>query len=399
MLKSQKLQLAMSEKRRAINEMSGSEEYKVEELDVLNKEYMDLEVQYSSALISESDEQAQTPTDDLDAEGKEVRGLEQRINMANYMSAVVEESALVGAEAEYEAATELSGVGIQVPWAALLSPKERAEMYAVTAAPSTADVNANEVLGRVFGDGAGAYLGVRMPGVPVGASNYPVLSAGVAPANAADSGAANQTAATLTANVLDPIRLTAEYLIRLVDVYKFRQMEEALRNDLAGAMREAMDAQIVAGNGTAPNVSGFVTELTDPDNPTAVAAFADYASARAQQVDGKYAQSEDDVRILVGAATYAHAAGIYQSGSGVSAISRMNPRVSPHIPAASSDIQKAIASRSMGRAVAPMWPSIALIRDVSSGASKGEIRITAIALWNFKVLDESGFAQLEFKLA
>ena len=124
--------------------------------------------------------------------------------------------------------------------------------------------------------------------MPVGSSNYPVLSAGVSPANAAGSGAANQTAATLTANVLDPTRLTAEYLIRYEDLNKFRMMEEALRNDLQGAMTEAADAQIIAGDGTSPNVSGFGNALTAPDNPSAVADFAAYASTRAKQVDGRY---------------------------------------------------------------------------------------------------------------
>ena len=75
------------------------------------------------------------------------------------------------------------------------------------------------------------------------------------------------------------------------------------------------------------------------------------------------------------------------------------PKVSPHIAAAESNIQAAYACRSMNRAVAPMWPSISLIRDSVSGSSKGEIKITAIALWNFKFLDTSGYASLKYKIA
>ena len=379
--------------------MSQSEEYKVEELDALNKEYMDLEVQYSSVLISESEELNQTPTDDLDAEGKEVRGLEQRLSIANYISAAVEGTEIDGAEAEYQAANGIAGVGVQVPWAALLDPRDRVEMYAATTSPATADVHTAEVLGRVFASGAAQYLGVRMPGVPVGSSNYPVLSGGVVPANVDDGVAANQTASTIVANVLDPVRLTAEYLLRYEDSYKFKMMEEALRNDLSGAMTEAMDKAIIAGDGTDPNVSGLLAALTDATTPTDTADFAAYASARAGLVDGRYAQSEDDVRVVVGAATYKHAAGIYQTGSGVSAISRLSPMVSPHIPAPDSNVQKAITSRSTGRAVAPLWPTIALIRDTVSGSANGQIRLTALALWNFKVLDTSGYSELAFKLA
>ena len=109
--------------------------------------------------------------------------------------------------------------------------------------------------------------------------------------------------------------------------------------------------------------------------------------------------SEDDVRIVVGAATYKHAAAVFQSGSGASALDRLRARVSAHVTAPASNIQKAIASRSLGRAVAPMWPAISLIRDIYTGASKGEIVITATAMWNFKILDASGFSLQEFKLA
>ena len=399
MLASQKLQLEMSDKRKEINAMSASEEFEIDALDGLNKGYLALETRYASAVIDEAAEQDATATDDLDAQGKETRGLEERVAVPNYLIAALNDNPLGGAEAELQSALGIEGVGTQVPWVALLSPEQRIEMRAATGAPADSDVIVANVLGRVFAGGAGAYLGVSYPAVPVGAANYPVLSAGVSPANAAKSAAANQTAATLTANVLNPLRLTAEYVVRYEDLNQLRMMEEALRADLQGAMMESADAGVVAGDGTAPNVNGFINKLTDPTNPSVESTFADYASARAGLVDGRYAQSEDDVRILVGASSYAHAAGIYQTGSGTSALSRLNPRVSPHIPAVASTVQRAIASRSTNRAVAPMWPSISLIRDSVSRAAEGEISITAIALWNFAILDENGYSLIEFKVA
>ena len=399
MLKSQKLQLDMSEKRQAINAMSAQEEYEIDALDGLNSEYRNLEIRFQSALIEEAAEAEAMPTDSLDSEGREVRHLEEGVEVRHYLEAALNDFPLDGREKELQDALGLAGVGTQVPWIALLSPEQRVEVRAATTAPSDSDVVVANVLGRVFASGAGAYLGVNFPAVPVGAANYPVLSAGVSPANAEGSAAANQTAATLTANVLDPTRLTAEYLIRYEDLNKFRMMEEALRADLQGAMTEAADAQIIAGDGTSPNVSGFSNALTAPDNPSDVADFAAYASTRAKQVDGRYAQNEDGVKILVGAATYQHASALYQSGSGVSALSRLMPKVSPHIADAASNIQAAYACRSMNRAVAPMWPSISLIRDSVSGSAKGEIKIVAIAMWNFAILDASGYAALKYKIA
>ena len=177
-------------------------------------------------------------------------------------------------------------------------------------------------------------------------------------------------------------------------------MENALRMDLSGALQEAMDKEGISADGSDPDITGILQALTDPTAPSAVATFADYAASRNKQVDGRYAHSGDDVKLLLGPDTFQHAAGVYQTGSGVSAISAMgNPRVSPHIPDPASNVQHAIASRSMGRCVAPMWPSVSLIRDEISLASKGQIKLVMIALWSFKLLDTSGYAQLSFKLA
>ena len=39
-----------------------------------------------------------------------------------------------------------------------------------------------------------------------------------------------------------------------------------------------MDNQIINGNGTAPNVSGFLIELTAPTRPSAADSFSSYIS-------------------------------------------------------------------------------------------------------------------------
>ena len=194
------------------------------------------------------------------------------------------------------------------------------------------DTAVHGILQRVFAHSAADYLGVSSIMVPVGASNHPVLSNGTVPANTADDGTADETASTITANVLDPLRLTGSYRMRRTDLAKLAMMEDSLRQDLQGAIMESRDKQIIAGNGTAPNVSGCLDELTDPTNPTAIATFADYASAKAQLVDGRYAMSSDDVRIVCGKETYVHASQIYQTGSGTSALEKFGARVSAHIP-------------------------------------------------------------------
>ena len=38
-----------------------------------------------------------------------------------------------------------------------------------------------------------------------------------------------------------------------------------------------------------------------------------------------------------------------------------------------------------------MWPTVSLIRDPYTGAGKGEIALTALALWDFKILRSESF--------
>ena len=403
MLHSQKLQLQMSELRNKINAMNNSDDFDGDELEGLNKDYSKLEVRFQSAIISESEEKEQTATEDLDSAGVEIRQLEQDISVAEYMSSAIVGKPLEGREAEYNAANDLYGAGTQMPWIALLSKKERMamrdEFRAATTAPDSEVIIAS-VLGRVFADTAADWLGVSFPSVPSGMSGYPVLTGGAVPVTGTDTVAANQTAATLTANELTPKRAAAEYLISIADATKFRQMEEALRMDLVSAGREAMDLAVVSGNGGSGDVTGFEHELTFPTNPTAVATFADYLSAVYGAVDGRYAMSPAEIRMLVGSETFKHAAALFQTGSGNSAADRMNARVTPHMDAATNaNIQKAIISRSRGRAVAPVWPTMSIIRDEFSAASTGQVKMILNILWNFKVLDESGYVPLRFKLA
>ena len=403
MLHSQKIQLEMSEKRNKINAMATSEDFDGDELDALNKDYAKTEIRFRSAIISEESEKEETATEDMDSEGVEIRQLEGEINVSEYITSAMQGSPLSGEEAEYNAANNLYGAGVQLPWMALLSRKERGAMReehrAATTAPS-ADVIVSSVLQRVFADSAADFLGVSFPSVPAGQAAYPVLTGGVVPVTGADAAAANQTAATITANDLSPKRASAEYLVALTDILKFRQMEESLRLDLVGAGKEALDKAVVSATGGSNDVTGFESELTFPTAPTSVSAFADYLSAVYGAVDGRYAQSPGDVRMLVGSSVYAHAASLFQTGSGNSAADRMNARVSPHVSdPTNANVQKAIISRSRGRAVAPIWPAMSIIRDEFSGASTGQVKMILNIIWNFKILDENGYVPLRFKTA
>lgn len=74
-------------------------------------------------------------------------------------------------------------------------------------------------------------------------------------------------------------------------------------------------------------------------------------------------------------------------------------RVSDHVPAPASNIQGALAARRLNamHATMPIWRGVTLIPDNISLAKKGQIQLTAVALWSLKVLRSDGFGRLKFK--
>ena len=61
---------------------------------------------------------------------------------------------------------------------------------------------------------------------------------------------------------------------------------------------------MVAGSGTAPNVSGLLTTLSAPDDPGTASGWDDVVSLVTGQVDGRYALGAGDVRLLLAADSY-----------------------------------------------------------------------------------------------
>ena len=86
--------------------------------------------------------------------------------------------------------------------------------------------------------------------------------------------------AVFTTETLSPKRLQGRYRWTLEEAATIgATLEDAFRQDLRDAISAAMSSAAINANGTAPNVSGFLANITAPTDPTAVSVFADYASA------------------------------------------------------------------------------------------------------------------------
>lgn len=324
------------------------------------------------------------------------------IRAARYVSNMLDGGKLDGAEAEYN-----SEIGLrenQLPFEALIPLHTRAD--ASTDIASTVQVSPNTTLARVFPMSVNAYLGVSMPLVDVGEQSYPVLATGANPSNQAKGAKVDAEAATVSVETLKPTRLTARYRYSYEDRAKYAELENTLRADIRRAIESELDGVAINGDGAGANPTGFIAELDAPDNPTEVAAWSHYIAAMSELVDGKYSDSLSQVRMLAGAHSYRKAAQSLTGTGDLSAADYLMQnsdgfKASSHIPAPTGNIQTAIGYRvnDVDEVVCPMWQGIELIPDRVSVADSGEILLTALVLYQFKILREEAYELSKFKLA
>ena len=264
-------------------------------------------------------------------------------------------------------------------------------------------------------------LGVRMDSVPVGRTEWPLVASGVAPAQVVEgTAAAAAVAMTFTYANLRPKRLTGRYEYTHEVAATVPDLEQAIRRDLADSIRSAMSNAIINGDAvdpndaaTAANVEGFLSKIAAPTDPTAEAAYADYAGSHAALVDGLHAEREGQVMSVIGVASYQHAARVYQAGSGESGSEALMRRSggcvsSSYIPAPVSDVQNANLYHAAGPngggamrgdSVAAVWPSLEVVRDIYSQASQGVV-LTWVSLWDAETaFRSSAYARAAFQVA
>ena len=385
------------------------------ERDALLAELRESEPQLQAAIVAEAKDSAERR--EAGGEGTERRELIAKSELRNYVSAAVTQSQLSGPESELAAACPVSDQvkgqgGVGVPWEAISRkdrPKDEQRADASTALPSAGVQTVEQgFAGRVFAEGAAAFLGVGMVDVPIGEASYFILSAGTAPAFTDAGGVHDATAATLSGKVLEPKRLSAAYVLRLEDLARSAMLEEALRMDLAGALRESLDSAVVKGAANGPD--GFLTAGVLPAVPDAAKSektFAGFISIAGGGVDGRFARNLREVRLMLAPQSYKAAASALASNGQVSGSDYLLERsgglvASALIPAPASEIQGGLLSRVgvMGNATAALWSGVSLqIRDEFTKASSGEVRLTAIALFDFAVLRKDAFSAFKVDLS
>ena len=385
----QTIQIRLSFLRENLNRLLQVETRSAEqqtEMETLTKEVSAKEPELRAAIAAEDDKQEVVTT--ADAETRELARLTERANVGDILSATFEKRQTSGAAAELQ---KHFGIGShQVPLSMLKVDRGVEERAAATVPASIGAAAQGEVITPVFASGDGAFLGIERPTVPVGDAAYPVLSTMPSVKGPySDSTEAVQTDATFVATNLSPERLQASFSYRRTDASRFAGLDASLRLALNGGLQERLDQQAIEGT------DGLLTATNLPNNNVnTISTFALYLSGLLYgRVDGRYARTPSDIRMILGQGTFSHASAAFKgNNSDESGVERLQEKsgglmVSAFIPDVASNRQNCLIRLGMerGAAIQPMWEGVSLIVDEFTRAAFGEVIIHAILLANFAI--------------
>ena len=354
------------------------------------------------------------------------RELLPKVALANYIKAVADGDPLRGAEAELDAEEVKDGPrphgGTWIPHKALAGRDRKIQAADAFGSAPTADTGGRITwVERVFADTAAVHLRVQMDSVPPGTKEYAVINASNEDAALVSRGSVHDSSGlSLSIESLTPTRLSAAYGFGQEDLMRMGpEMEAAIRRDLTGAIGERLDAEILNGNGTAPNLGGLQNEGSAPSgdfaNGTAVDSWENAVQKLAGlALDGRHATDTMHARSVVGTRTASYLVGLVRAGNhaDTSAWWFLNEvtggvRVSALAKAATTNnkIQEAIVARTGGsgpNAVCAHWGGgIQAIRDEASAdmASRGRVKIHFNSYVAFAVLRSAAFYRTSHRFA
>ncbi len=386
--------IALSEHREKVNTFA--EDGAPEELAKLKAESIDLEGKYRNAVTAEEKSEERTSQG---SENREYLGLLSKASVGRIVHAAASNRQPDGAEAELQKFHGLQGNA--VPLAMLAADPEK---FAAATVTGDEPASAGEVLGIVFPQSVAAWVGVVGGMVPSGQRQVPVLSTGAVASVPVKGVGVTEATAAFEVTTLTPKRVSAAVRYDRADAATFEYLGDALQMNLRNAISDKMDAEVL---NRATDPKGLLTFGTDPTKNNGSTSNMSHAlSTIFAGVDGKYASLASEIKLLLGTSTYADlGSSIFDTGSGALASEKLGQvcggvRVSANVPTKdATDGDEALIVKGMGRrnCVSAMWDSVEIVTDPYSDASKAEVILTAIAMFDFAILDEDGFTRIRFK--
>ena len=363
----------------------------------------------------------------IPTEIREYMGVEARCEMAPFLrNGLVPGAHVDGAEAELRSIFGIDEPGV-VPWGLFLEPKRLQEIrheqrqgmnqqaadrlpekdasLRAAFSPGTTIMSMQDpIIQEVFASSTASFLGTRFSSAPVGDSLQFVLTSGSAgiTADAVD----RAQAGSLTAVTLTPKALRASYLINKSDLMRVRGLESALRADMPRAIADVLDSAVINGSASGGLSNGIIHSAGTVTLNANVATFDNVIATVAMGVDGKFARSLKEVKVVVNPVAIRFFYGRLASNTAVTLVDYLmmnSGGIMTTSNIANTTPFPAIVCKTgpgmMGNVAAKMWGGgIQIIRDEQSKAPGNQLVLTANAYYDFAVLRTAGFSIVSFKL-
>lgn len=417
MTTAQKIRLRLSQVRKRLNEISALEgdaftdEVRTE-FTALSAEFSDLETREQAAIMAEGEE-TEAPAEP-DAEMRERVELRGRASLGRYLVAALGGRRVDGAEAELRDAAGI-GDGIPLELWDVPKPEETRQGDAVTGPPGTVGVNLDRIRPMVFANSIAPRLGIEMPRVRSGTYATATITTALTAGAESKGDAAESTAAAFTVGTATPKRVSARMSLTLEDIAAVGQanFESVLRENLSLVLSDELDRQVIAGNGTAPNLAGMLEQLADPDAPEAgVAHFDSFVSIFTSGIDGLWASRMNEIAVVCGPETYRLSARTFRDETGQfrgdTAFADYAARLyggwwtNKRMPATASHVQSGILyrkGRNIRTAVCPHWNEVGIDDIYSDSASATRHFTMHVLLGDVLLVQPDAYAQVAFRVS
>lgn len=401
MLESVKIQRRQSEIRQTLAELVAKPEPSDDEtrqMGTLDGEYRQNEIRYRGALIAEDTERREAGAE-LETRGdREWSDLASRFELRQAFLSLSEGRALDGATAEIAQEMRQHGSyeGVPVPMAALLETRAGETVASGTPDP----IRTAPIVDRLFASSAAQRMGIRTINIEFGQHDYPLTTSSVAAgwANGELADVAGPTTFATTDRSLKPENTLGVQME--VSRRALKQtgpgLEQAIRRDMAEAIRVMLDAAVFQGSGASGQPTGIIAGAAAAGvTSTALNAAPTWAAFRAavtRFLAGNAANMPSDCKLLIRPEVWDDLDGtLFDAGSGLTEWDRLTTNVpAGNIVMASNALADPTGSPSESTAILTteaggvppamlgIWGGVDVIRDPYTLASSGQLKITGL---------------------
>ena len=389
-----------------------------------NEKIKAIEVRDAVSILADSEDrqakELEAANEPVKPETREKAELRSKVSIGELLSATMKGQRTPSVISEYADAAGLRPEDVAAGHFPLdlLSPEPEMRADANTASPTTGKGNTvRPIIAGIFNDSLSAMLlGCEFPSVGTGGYSTMTITANLTAGARAEASDQESTAATITAVTREPKIISSRltYNIRQSAIIGTTSFEPSLRTNLRMAHMQEVDAQVLTGNNTAPNLNGILSQQTDPTDPSAAnVSWDNFWSIVVDALDDPFAKSPMDVALLTNETLYKIAGKTFRdriidtgnrggvSLGDISVTDYMMAKsgglhFSAFMPATASTIDQVLVIRSGCRAkglpmcIVPNWNSAYLtVEDSYSGSASGDVAVTMHSLVGDPIIPHS----------